>query len=228
MADRGLDGASIIVVGASGGIGRHIAAQLAERGARLTLVARDVTRLESRGNSNVVAADLRDAEAGKRIVAAALATNERLDGLVNAAGVVAFGPLADTDDDVIEDLFLTNVLGPLWLMRAALPALTESRGFIANISGVVAEQPLAGMAAYAASKAAMTAADRALARELRAAGITVTDARPPHTETGLADRPLSGTAPRLREGLQPDAVARRIVAAIIAGEREIPGDAFSA
>ena len=61
MADRGLDGASIIVVGASGGIGRHIAAQLAERGARLTLVARDVTRLDSRGNSNVVAADLRDA-----------------------------------------------------------------------------------------------------------------------------------------------------------------------
>ncbi|MGB2810688.1 MAG: SDR family oxidoreductase, partial [Mycobacterium sp.] len=144
MADRGLDGASIIVVGASGGIGRHIAAQLAERGARLTLVARDVTRLDSRGNSNVVAADLRDAEAGRRIVAAALATNSRLDGLVNAAGVVAFGSLAETDDEVIEDLFLTNVLGPLWLMRAALPALTESRGFIANISGVVAEQPLAG------------------------------------------------------------------------------------
>jgi cyclic-di-GMP-binding biofilm dispersal mediator protein len=187
-----------------------------------------VTKLESRGHSNVVAADLRDAEAGRRIVAAALATNERLDGLVNAAGVVAFGPLADTDDDVIEDLFLTNVLGPLWLMRAALPALTESRGFVANISGVVAEQPLAGMAAYAASKAAMTAADRALARELRAAGITVTDARPPHTETGLADRPLTGVAPKLREGLQPDTVARRIIAAIIAGEREIPGDAFSA
>jgi cyclic-di-GMP-binding biofilm dispersal mediator protein len=56
----------------------------------------------------------------------------------------------------------------------------------------------------------------------------VTDARPPHTETGLADRPLTGVAPKLREGLQPDAVARRIIAAIIAGEREIPGDAFSA
>ena len=123
---------------------------------------------------------------------------------------------------------LTNVLGPLWLMRAALPALTESRGFIANISAVVAEQPLAGMAAYAASKAALTAADRALARELRAAGISVTDARPPHTETGLADRPIAGTAPRLSEGLQPEAVARRIVAAITAGEREIPAEAFTA
>lgn len=228
MANRTFDGASVVVTGASGGLGRQIARQLAERGARLTLAARDMSKLESLGiDATLVSADLRDAQAGAVIVGAALAAHDRLDGLVNAAGVVAFGSLADTDDAVIEDLFLTNVLGPLWLMRAALPALTASRGFIANISAVVAEQPLAGMAAYAASKAALTAADRALARELRAAGISVTDARPPHTETGLADRPIAGTAPRLREGLQPDAVARRIVAAIVAGEREIPAEAFA-
>ena len=228
MAERSLEGASVVVTGASGGIGRHIAKQLAEVGARLTLVARDRNALESLGiDATVVSADLRDAEAGRTIVAAALASNNTLDGLVNAAGVVAFGSLADTADEIIEDLFLTNVLGPLWLMRAAIPALTESRGFIANISAVVAEQPRAGMAAYAASKAALTAADRALTRELRAAGITVTDARPPHTETGLADRPISGIAPRLREGLRPEDVARRIVAAIIVGEREIPAEAFS-
>jgi short-subunit dehydrogenase len=228
MAERSLEGASVVVTGASGGIGRHIAKQLAEAGARLTLAARDRNALESLGiDATVVSADLRDAEAGRTIVAAALAANNTLDGLVNAAGVVAFGSLADTADEVIEDLFLTNVLGPLWLMRAAIPALTESRGFIANISAVVAEQPLAGMAAYAASKAALTAADRALTRELRAAGITVTDARPPHTETGLADRPISGIAPRLREGLRPEDVARRIVKAIIVGEREIPAEAFS-
>jgi len=228
MAERSLEGASVVVTGASGGIGRYIAKQLAEAGARLTLAARDRNALESLGiDATLVSADLRDAEAGRTIVAAALAANNTLDGLVNAAGVVAFGSLADTADEVIEDLFLTNVLGPLWLMRAAIPALTESRGFIANISAVVAEQPLAGMAAYAASKAALTAADRALTRELRAAGITVTDARPPHTETGLADRPISGIAPRLREGLRPEDVARRIVTAIVVGEREIPAEAFS-
>jgi short-subunit dehydrogenase len=227
MADRSLDGASVVVVGASGGLGRHIARQLADCGALLTLAARDRKALESLGlDAPVVTADIRDAEAGAAIVAAALAARGRIDGLVNAAGVVAFGSLADTGDDVIEELFLTNVLGPLWLMRAAIPALTESRGFIANISAVVAEQPLPGMAAYAASKAALTAADRALTRELRAAGITVTDARPPHTETGLADRPIAGTAPKLREGLQPEAVAARIVAAIRAGDREIPAEAF--
>jgi short-subunit dehydrogenase len=227
MADRSLDGASVVVVGASGGLGRQIARQLADCGARLTLAARDRKALESLGfDAPVVAADIRDAESGASIVEAALSARGRIDGLVNAAGVVAFGSLADTGDEVIEDLFLTNVLGPLWLMRAAIPALTESRGFIANISAVVAEQPLPGMAAYAASKAALTAADRALTRELRAAGITVTDARPPHTETGLADRPIAGTAPRLREGLQPEVVAARIIAAIRAGEREIPAEAF--
>ena len=227
MGDRSLEGASIVVAGATGGIGRQIARQLAERGARLTLTARDPSALDALGiDATLVPADLRDSRAGNRIVDAALAANGRLDGLVNAAGIVAFGSLIETDDVVIEEVFLTNVLGPLWLIRAALPALTESRGFIANISAVVAEQPLAGMVAYAASKAALTAADRALTRELRAAGITVTDARPPHTETGLANRPIAGTAPRLRPGLEPDAVAGRIIAAIEAGDREIPADAF--
>ena len=227
MAARALEGASIVVTGATGGIGRRIARRLADLGARLTLTARDQVALEALGiDAAVVAADLRDSHAGTAIVNAALAANGRLDGLVNAAGIVAFGSLIETDDVVIEEVFLTNVLGPLWLIRAALPALTESRGFIANISAVVAEQPPAGMVAYAASKAALTAADRALTRELRTAGITVTDARPPHTETGLANRPIAGTAPRLRSGLEPDAVAARIIAGIEAGEREIPADAF--
>ena len=228
MAVRSLGGASIVVTGATGGIGRQIATQLAQRGARLTLTARDATAIEVLGiDAAVIAADLRDATSGHAIVEAALATHGRLDGIVNAAGIVAFGSLIETDDVVIEDLFLTNVLGPLWFIRAALPALTESHGFVANISAVVAEQPLPGMVAYAASKAALTAASRALTRELRSAGITVTDARPPHTETGLANRPIAGVAPRLPHGLEPDAVARRIIAAIEAGEREVPADAFS-
>jgi short-subunit dehydrogenase len=229
MADRALEGASIVVTGATGGIGREIARQLADLGARLTLSARDQGALEALGvDATVVGADLRDSQAGTAIVNAAMAANGRLDGLVNAAGIVAFGSLLETDDVVIEELFLTNVLGPLWLIRAALPALTESDGFITNISAVVAEQPLPGMVAYAASKAALTAADRALTRELRKAGVTVTDARPPHTETGLANRPISGVAPQLRPGLEPDVVARRIIAAIQAGEREVPADAFGA
>lgn len=84
-----------------------------------------------------------------------------------------------------------------------------------------------GMAAYSAAKAALMAYDAAAARELRREGIRLVDARPPHTETGLATRPLSGQAPRLPEGLAPDVVASRIVDAIVAGEKDLPSTAFA-
>ena len=74
---------------------------------------------------------------------------------------------------------------------------------IVNISGVIAEQGLAGMAAYGASKAAVRSFDEALAREARRRKIRVIDARPPHTETGLATRPIAGQAPRMPVGLDP-------------------------
>jgi len=94
------------------------------------------------------------------------------------------------------------------------------------VSAVVAEQPMAGMAGYAASKAAISAFDAAAARELRRVGVRLVDVRPPHTETGLADRPLHGTAPRLPQGLDPEHVAARVVAAVVDGEREVPSSAF--
>ena len=67
----------------------------------------------------------------------------------------------------------------------------------------------------------------ALARELRRMNVSVIDVRPPHTETGLATRPLAGQAPRLPQGLAPEAVARRIVQAIEDGQSEVPAADFS-
>lgn len=226
---RSLQHCVVAVVGASGGLGAPISRLLAERGAEVVLAGRDRARLGQVGlpASTAVTLDLRDPSAGDALVASVAEAHGRLDGVVVAAGVVAFGDLAETDDAVIEELFLTNVMGPLWLIRRVAPMLIESRGFLLNISAVVAEQPLAGMAAYAASKAALTAADRALARELRRAGVQVIDARPPHTETGLAGRPLAGTAPRLRAGLRPEDVAGRLVAAVEAGEAEVASEQFT-
>lgn len=223
-----LSGRVVAVVGATGGLGSAMSRRLAAAGAHLVLAGRRRDALEALGvdGATSVVLDLRDANAGDRLVEAVVEVHGRLDGVVNAAGVVAFGPLTDTDDVVVEELFLTNVVGPLWLLRRVLPLLEASRGFVANLSAIVAEQPLPGMAAYSASKAALTAADRALARELRATGVRVLDVRPPHTETGLAGRPLTGSAPRLPTGLDPEAVAARIVTAIEAGERDLPSDAF--
>lgn len=228
MSERPLKDAVVAVVGASGSLGTLISHELADRGAKVLLVGRDEDKLRNVGlvDATVVVADLTDAGAGDAVADAARETHGRLDGVVNAAGVVAFGNLVDTDDAVIEELFMTNVIGPLWMMRRLAPLLAESEGFVANISAVVADQPMLGMTAYSASKAALTAADHALVRELRRMKVSVCDIRPPHTETGLAGRPLSGEAPRLPQGLAPESAARRIVEAIASGESDVSADAF--
>ena len=223
---------SVLVIGATGGLGAPISRRLASEGALLTLHGRDAARLGSLGlAATPVTGDLRDPETATRAVAAAVEAHGRLDGVVIASGVVAFGPAGEMPDDVLLDLFLINSLGPIRVIRAALPHLAASAAegrspFVVSLSAVVAEQPTAGMAAYSASKAALTAYDAAAGRELRRAGIRLVDARPPHTETGLADRPLAGVAPRLPQGLTPDAVAARVVAAVLDDEKDLPSSAF--
>ena len=227
MAGRDLQGARVAVVGASGVLGSLVARELADRGARLLLVGRDGARLEALGlSAPVVVGDLGDATTGDAVVDRAREDLGGLDGLVNAAGIVAFGPLVDTPDEVVEELFMTNVVGPIFLLRRVLPLLTETKGFVLQVSAVVAERALPGMAAYSASKAALSAVDTALRTELRRAGVEVYDVRPPHTETGLATRPVSGSAPDLPAGKDPAEVARRVVDALVAGETDLPASAF--
>lgn len=226
-AGRELDGARIAVVGATGALGSLVAEELARRGSRLLVVGRDPDRLAALGVGVPVEADIGDVAAGDAVAAAAREHLGGLDGVVNAAGVVAFGPLTETPDLVVEELFLTNVLGPLFLLRRLVPLLEESGGFVLQVSAVVAERPMAGMAAYSASKAALSASATALRLELRRHGVQVYDARPPHTETGLADRPLSGSAPRLPQGLDPSLVALRIVDALAGGQLDLGAGDFA-
>lgn len=223
---RDLDGASILIAGASGVLGREIGRQLAKAGAELTLFGRSADRLASVDHASPsVAGDFANAAACQQAVAAAVSAYGKLDGVVNAAGVVAFGELESLSDATLDELVTTNLIGPLRLMRAALPEI-ERGGFLANLSAVVAERPMAGMAAYSAVKAGLTALDQALARELRSRRIDVIDLRPPHTETGLASRPIAGEAPKLPTGRSPEAVAERIVHAIRAGEKEVAASEF--
>ncbi len=110
-------------------------------------------------------------------------------------------------------------------MQAALLKISQG-SVVVGISGVIAEQNFPGMSVYGASKAAVRSFDEALAREARKAGVRVIDARPPHTETGLASRAIAGTAPKFQRGLEPAAVAQRIVQAIADGETDLPSTSF--
>jgi cyclic-di-GMP-binding biofilm dispersal mediator protein len=222
-----LDGASVLIAGATGGLGRAIGAEMTSRGAALTLVSRNVEHLGALDLPGArVALDLRAPEACSAAVAAAVAQCGRLDVVVNAVGVVAFGSLDELSVDTLEELFLTNTFVAVMLAQAAL-RVVEPGGAIVNISGVIAEMNLPGMAAYGASKAAVRAFDQALAREARRRNVRVLDARPPHTETGLAERPLAGTAPRMPAGLSPEHVASVICDALEAGSSDLPSSAFT-
>ncbi len=214
---RTLQDAIVAVVG-TGGLGQALTASFAAHGATVIVAGRS--------GAVDVAIDLTDADGGLALVDHARTRYGRLDGVVIAAGVVAFGDLDSTDDTVIEELMLTNAIGPLWLAKRVLPALRESRGFIANLSGVVAATPVPAMAAYSASKAAAAAGFQALGKELRRAGVLVCDAQPPHTETGLATRPIAGTGPRFSPGLDPRVVADRVVTAIEAGQAVVSAADF--
>jgi cyclic-di-GMP-binding biofilm dispersal mediator protein len=222
-----LSGKAFLVVGATGALGSRIAGELGDRGAAVTISGRSEDVLGGLGidGAHVVTADLREPDAPRSIVAAAVERHGRLDGLVIAAGVVAFGPVTDVDDDTVDDLVLVDFLAPLRLIRAALPALEEG-GVILGISAVVAEKPMPNMAVYSAVKAATAALFTAVRPEARRRKIRIVDVRPPHTETGLAGRAIAGEAPKLPTGLDPDAVAARIVVALLGDETDVPSTAF--
>jgi cyclic-di-GMP-binding biofilm dispersal mediator protein len=207
----------VLVTGATGALGGVIARELASRGARLALHGRDAGRLEALaaelGAASATAADLTAPGEPERVVGAAAGALGGLDAAVCAVGVVAFGPVEALDDATLATLMEINLHAPVRLTRA-LASRMERGAVIVNISAIVAEMPTAGMAAYSASKAALTAFDRAGGRELRRQGIRVVDVRPPHLATGLENRPIAGAPPRLPEGQDPAAWARRIADAI--------------
>jgi short-subunit dehydrogenase len=209
----------VLVAGATGAIGGLVARELATRGAHLALTGRDAAALDAlaadlgAATTTAIAADLTGDGEPDRVVAEAHTALGGLDAVVCAIGVVAFGPVADLDDATLSTLMGVNVMAPARLTRAAA-ARMEKGGVIVNLSAIVADMPTAGMAAYSASKAALTAFDRAAGRELRRAGLRLVDVRPPHLATGLETRPIAGTAPRLPEGRDPAAWAVRIADAV--------------
>lgn len=219
---REVAGKKIVIVGATGVLGSHLATQLADAGAHVSAIVRDPSLLDSATVTQHAVADITDTAA----LAAALTALAPFDGLINAAGVVAFGNVAELEDATLTRLFAVNSIAPIVMLREASKHISEG-GFFVNITAVVAQQPMAGMAAYSASKAGVWGAMIGAARELRRQQIDVIDARPPHTETGLANRPIAGVAPKLPTGLEPAAVAARIIAAIVAGEKDLPVEAFA-
>lgn len=161
-----------IITGASRGLGLALAHQLARDGYRLVIDARGIDDLErARADlaelTNVIAVpgDVSDPDHRRRLVEAA---DGRLNLLVNNASILGPSPqppLADYPLDVLEQVYRTNVIGPLGLIQLALPLLRQSQGTVINITSDAALEPYEGWGGYGSSKAGLEQMSRILAAE---------------------------------------------------------------
>ena len=166
-----LDGAHVLVTGASRGIGAGLARAFAAAGATVTPVARSaeaIGQLAAELGGTPIAADLTDSAALRGLIARAERAVGPVDVLVNNAGIDETGPLTGMGADALERLLALNVLAPMELTRQVLPGMIErGRGHIVNMSSLAGTGALPGMVAYASTKAALTHFTSGLRADLR-------------------------------------------------------------
>jgi short-subunit dehydrogenase len=186
---------TVLVTGASDGIGLEIARQSVARGDKVMMVARDRAKLERasaglRGPNapETHAVDLTDEAALDRFLADLSARGYTPDVLVNNAGQGLSGAFVDADAARIDGMLRLNILALTKLSHwAARGMKARGRGAIVNLSAAVATRPTPYFAAYAASKAYVTNLSQAMHSELRAYGVTVSAVHPPAVRTSFAD-----------------------------------------
>ena len=228
--------ATVLVTGASSGIGRELARELGRRGYGLTLVARARERLEElaedlraqHGRTVAVhAADLSDDQERDAMVAAVRAEGRRVDGLCNNAGFGTLRRLVDIQPGRETAQVRLNVLALHALTDAFLrPMVERGRGAVLNLGSIAGFQPLPGFTTYAASKAFVNSFSEALHAELQGTGVSCTLLAPGPVRTEFGQRAGAGDWERL-SGLvtaDPAEVARAAVDAMRSGRRSlIPG-----
>jgi NAD(P)-dependent dehydrogenase (short-subunit alcohol dehydrogenase family) len=192
-----LKGASALVTGAGRGIGRAIAVALGGGGAAVTLVARTKDDLDETarlveaagGRAHVHVGDLRRPADCEAAVAAAVTAHGGLRILVNNAGIGSHAPVAETGDDLWDDVLQTNLGAVFRVTRAALPHLAKGGGHVFMISSLAGRNAIAGMAAYCASKAALDHFAACLMLEVRHQGVKVTTIAPGSVDTSFGRDP---------------------------------------
>ena len=223
---------TVLITGASTGIGEALARCFAAEGHRLVLVARRADRLQA-------LADALQARHGSRVLvlpadlarpgaAAALATELRrrrraVDVLVNNAGVLEQGRFEHIDAARHQQIIDLNVSGLTAMLAAFVPGMCKrGSGRILNVASIAAFQPVPGLASYAASKAYVLSLSESLAEELRGQGVSVTALCPGITATGMLS---DATAHNRKLAAMPsfligdvDQVAAEAVRACLAGE----------
>jgi NAD(P)-dependent dehydrogenase (short-subunit alcohol dehydrogenase family) len=213
-----LDGKRALVTGATSGIGRAVALQLARDGAEVLVHGRDAARgaqtvkeiTHSGGKARFVAADLGYAAEVERLTGDV----GDVDILINNAGIALFGATAEFDVSAFDNMFASNVRAPFFLVAAFAPGMAaRGHGSIVNMSSMAGGVGLVGGAAYGATKASLEAMTRAWAAEYSASGVRVNAIAPGPVYTAAPSpefiTALGETTPMHRAS-QPDEIAEVI------------------
>jgi 3-oxoacyl-[acyl-carrier protein] reductase len=220
-----LTGRIALVTGASQGIGRAVAFELASRGAHVALAARSVDKLadlaseiaSAGGTAQAFSLDVASEDSIKACAKAVIEHFGKVEILVNNAGITRDGLMMRMRRPDWDDVLTTNLTGAFLLTQACVSSLLKNRwGRVINITSVVGEIGQAGQANYAASKAGLIGLTKSLARELASRGITVNAVAPGYIETPMTavlnDEQRSAmmtTVPLARPG-SPEDIARAV------------------
>ncbi len=236
MSDAVLRENVIIVTGASSGIGRALALQLAQQGAWLALAARRLDQLETvakecrrySGRVIVVPTDVAEQTQCQNLVERTIAEYGRLDTLINNAGISMWAKFDELKDlSVFEQIMRVNYFGSVYLTAYALPYLKQTRGRIVAVSSLAGKNGIPTRSGYAASKHAMVGFFDSLRIELAETGVTVTMIYPGFVTSEIRERafdadgqPLKKSPVREAEVMTADECARLIIKATARRKRE--------
>ncbi|WP_297340974.1 SDR family NAD(P)-dependent oxidoreductase [Pseudophaeobacter sp.] len=214
---------TVLITGAGTGIGRALAIEAAQKGFDLILVGRTSSTLDetlsqcSTTQARCIVADVTSPE-GRTVICQEV--SGRLDILINNAGVLSVGHLADMTDENLQRMAETNLVAPMALSRDLLPALRSAKGRIVNIGSVFGDIAYPFFAGYSATKFGLRGFSDAIRRELSGTGIGVTYVAPRATQTaaesafGALVEPLDMTLDTA------ETVAAQAWDAILKGKRE--------
>lgn len=227
----------VVLTGASRGIGRELALQLADQGARLALSARDAGALEEvaaecrkRGGEAVaIPADVAEEPQCAALIARSVETFGRIDTLINNAGISMWALFDQvTDLSIFERIMTVNYLGSVWCTWHALPHLKKTRGRLVAVSSMTGKTGVPTRSGYAASKHAMVGFFDTLRIELAGSGVTVTIACPDFVATEIRERafgpdgrPLEKSPVQEGKVMTAETCARLILEGAARREREL-------
>jgi len=230
MSDSVFQDNVIIITGASSGIGRELAYQLAPQGARLVLSGRDITRLEAtaehcrQAGAKVltVTADLTRREDCRSLIQSAVQEYGRIDTLINNAGNSIQANLEDyPDPTALEQIVQLNYLGSAYCTFYALPYIKQSHGRIVAVCSMAGVIGFPGLSGYVASKHAMSGFFEAIRPELKSYGVSVTIVYPASIASHIEKDPQDPNK-KLPMGMMPvEACARLTLQAAARRRREL-------